>query len=377
MIHSYVETYPWDLMSPDMDDLLGKLRGEVGVSGLCVWAAARPCVTLRVRNWQPRVFRSRGGMYFQAEKERYEQTRCRPLLSSWTHEGERFARVLAAAIRHGLSLRLAVSASATGRLAEHYPEFAARNALGVESTRNLCLIHPDVQEYLISLVSDLSEQFSPAAIVLSDFAAGWFEAFETHFDDELLSPTARALCGMCFCSSCQQQAEEAGVDALAALEQGISALHAAMESRNGPLEALWAAHPPLTEFRRFQHERLNGLLRSLMEASRCELLLSRNPAQPHTDPAPAVNVGIVSGVITRVGHAEPCQHPMVASAKRNELAFPLALGVGERGPELVAQVQNAASAGIEGLQLSHFGLISDGMIPTMRQAVRFARRTAE
>lgn len=378
MIQSFVETYPWDLMPADVDGLLGRLRGEVGITGLCVWAAARPTVSLRVRNWQPRVFRSRGGMYFQAEKERYEQTRCRPLLSSWTHEGERFARILAAAGRHGLNLRLAVSAAATGRLAEHYPEFAARNVLGVESTRNLCLIHPDVQEYLIALVCDLAEQFSPTAIILSDFASGWFDAFESGFDDGLLSPGARALCGMCFCNSCQQQAEEAGVDALAATEQTLALVQAEMARGSaGSVTSDSACPAPVSEFRRFQHERLNGLLRCLVEASGCELLLFRSLADPHADAVQAVNVAIVAGVLTRLAEFEHFDVAGISKARRSELCIPVAWGARGRGPELVAVVQRAAAEGFGGVQLSHFGLLSDCLLPAIKQAVRFARRTSE
>jgi hypothetical protein len=379
VIQTFVEAYPWDLMPVDAEPLLARLRGEAGVTGLSVWAAAGARRTLRVRDCRPRVFRSRGGLYFQPRRDRYEHGRCRPLVSTWTHEGERFARVTAACERNGLKLRLLVSAAATGRLAEHYPEFASCNVLGVESTRNLCLVNPDVQEYLIALVSDLTEQFSPAAVVLTDYALGWFEAFDACLEDGLLTPAARSLLGLCFCQSCQQQAEEAGVDALAASERVLAVLQSSLADGKAPpsLDAVGAASPPLAEYRRFQHERLNGLLRSLIEACSAELLLARDLRCPHTDATAFAGVSLSAGLVTRLADQGDLDGGFVGKAKRNELSLPLALGGGDRGPQLVSTVHRAVEMGYQGLQIEHFGVLADPALPVIKQAVRFARRSSD
>lgn len=400
MIQCFVEAYPWDLTAPESDAVLARMHGEIGVTGLCVWAAARPSVTLRARPWEPRIFRSRGGLYFQPSAHGYEKTRCRPPVSSWTHEGERFARVTAACERHGLALRLLISASATGRLAERYPEFAARGVFGLESTRNLCLGNPDVQEYVAALAADLAQQFKPAAVVVEDFSICWQEAFDPGLlgdslnarrgdGQDLLNRNFAALLGVCFCSSCRKQADDAGIDSTAAAECVEGALHNLLVreiDKNTSVAQLRSTNVPLNEYLRFQSERLNGLMRRLTAVESVEWILARDSSHPGDSISTSTNPAAPAAILSRAGDALSLDAAMVGEARRNELRVTASSALGPGGPEFVSTVQRAVTMGFaggqvppepgfSGVQVDHFGLLTDGGLATLKQAIRFARRS--
>ena len=379
MIRCFIEAYPWDLTHAGADAVLAALRGEVGVTGLAVWAAAPPVTTFRIRDWQPRVFRSRGGLYFQPTKDRYERTRCRPLISSWTHEGERFHRIAAACERHGLQLRLILSAAAVGRLAEHYPEFAARNLFGVESASGLCLGNPDVQEYLVSVIADVTAQYAPAGVVLSDFAVTWREAFQHEFSAGVLGDVHRRLMGVCFCVGCRQQAEEAGVDAGGAAEQAGTLLQSAFIDGAPPLtfDEVCSGNPAFAEYLCFQQERLHGLAHRLIAAGPCEVLIQRELHAPHTCGVDRLDSGAPGAILTAIRRSEDLDQIKLGRAARSELSVPASMAASARAPELVSTIQRAATMGISGVQIAHFGLLADPMLSPIKQAIRFARRTAE
>jgi len=377
MFELFLIAYPWDLPAEDVGGVLDPLHGEIGVTGLSLWVAAPPTIQLRAIHRNPRVFRTRGGVFFQPAQRHYAQTRCQPIVSSWVTMGNPLASISKACAGRGLTLRAIVSAAATGLMAERYPEFTCRNAFGDESRTRLCLANDEVQSFLRALTLDLSSTAGVSALTLADFDIRWSDA-EDLDGGTPLGPVERSLMAVCFCEACAQRSQSAGVDiegARRAVERTVNLAFEQGPGEGTPIEDFFAEHESLGEHRRRQTEDLNTLLRKLKEACRCDLQFERNASDARADAAGGLDLSIPSGVITRVD--DPTRLPSVEPRNiRHELQIGAASAVGPAASRLVGALPNAAQAGFAAVEVDHYGLLSESALNTLKQAIRFARRTA-
>jgi len=391
MFELYFVAYPWDLPAEEVGGELDELRGEVGVTGLTLWVAASANAQLRASSprplslgatvgsaRRPRVFRTRGGAFFQPADRHYAQTRCQPIVSSWVTMGNPLAPIAKACASRGMPLRAIVSASATGRMAERYPEFACHSAFGDESRTRLCLANSEVQTYLRAMTLDLSTNAGVTALTLADFDIRWSDADDSHAGIPL-GPVERSLLAVCFCESCVQRSQNAGIDVEAARRAVEQTVNLAFEQ--GPRvvtqeEDFLAEHQSLAGHRRRQIEDLNSLLRKLKEACRCDLLLERTAFDSRPDIASGLDHSIPSAVITRVDNPAQLPTVMPPGARRNELQLSASSTIGPAGLRLVGILPGAAQAGFAAVEIDHYGLLSESALTTLKQAIRFARRSA-
>ena len=391
MFELYFVAYPWDLPAEDVGGILDQLRGEVGVTGLSLWVAAPPSAQLRASAprpvslgatissaCRPRVFRSRGGVLFQPAQRHYAQTRCQPIVSSWVTMGNPLATIAKTCAARALNLRTIVSAAAAGRMADRYPEFACRNAFGDESRSRLCLANAEVQTYLRGMTLDLSSSAGVTALTLADFDIRWSDADDLHAEIPL-GPLERSLMAVCFCDSCAQRSQSTGIDVEAArraVEQTVNLAFEQGPSEGTRIEDFFAEHESLAEHRRRQVEDLNALLRMLKGSCPCDMLLQRTAWDTPADGTGGLDLSIPSAVITRV--ADPARLPilMPLRAKRNELQLAASLAVGPSASRLVGILPDAVQAGFDALEIDHYGLLSESALTTLRQAIRFVRRSA-
>lgn len=377
MFEFFLVAYPWDLPAEDVGGVLDRLRGEVGVTGLTLWSGVPPTVQLRAGARRPRVFRTRGGVFFQPAQRHYAQTRCQPIVSSWVTMGNPLGTIAKACAGCGLNLRVIVSAAATGRMAERYPEFACRSAFGDESRARLCLANAEVQTYLRGMTLDLSTSTGVTALTLADFDNRWSDAEDLRAAAPL-GLLERSLLAVCFCESCVQRSQSAGIDVEAARRAVEQAVNLALEqgpSEGTSIDAFFAEHESLADHRRRQMEDLNALLRKLKEACRCDLFLKMNSTDLVPDLASGLDLSIPSAVITHID--DPAQLPTVTPprARRNELQLSVTSAVGPAGSRLVGVLPEAAKAGFAAVEIDHYGLLSESAFTTLKQAIRFARRS--
>jgi hypothetical protein len=189
----------------------------------------------------------------------------------------------------------------------------------------------------------------------------------------------RSLLAVCFCESCAQRSQSAGIDVEAARRAVEQAVNLAFEQGPGEgtqIEDFFAEHESLAEHRRRQIEDLNTLLRKLKEACRCDLLLERTALDSPADVASGMDLSIPSAVITRVD--DPAQLPTVmpSRARRNELQLAATSAIGPAASRLVGILPDAAQAGFAAVEIDHYGLLSESALTTLKQAIRFARRSA-
>ena len=114
-----------------------------------------PC---RARGVEPRVVRSRGGVFFRPSEDRYGATRCKPVVSARARSTDPLTTIAEGCATRGLELRVAIHAGTIGRMAQRYPDAACKNALGDTSRVSLCLHNPDVCTLLAELVAEVSSR---------------------------------------------------------------------------------------------------------------------------------------------------------------------------------------------------------------------------
>jgi hypothetical protein len=382
---AFVSAYPWDLIDEGVDAVLDRLHGEVGVTGLALWAGTGPVMQLRTLAVEPRVFRTRGGLFFPPSKTHYEATRCKPVLSTWVKGRNPLSRISQGCTRRGLDLRLIVSAAGAGGLAKRHPEMACKNLFGGESQRSVCLSNPDVQAYLCSLAADLSSNYDPRGLAFTEFALGGSEPWTTCLKPGgPLGDTERSLLSICFCESCHQKASIAGVDVAAASRSAAAVVQKGLDVGSPTdigVDALLAESVSLGAYLQWQGDELSALLRRAKDACTCELLLDRSSSSLglHTEGPSvpgAIDWSIPDAAVTRLDDPTELPSARCSGAARNELRLPERFVTDQDGRELVSTLGKAAQLGFAGVQIDNYGLLPRKALTPIKQAIRFARREA-
>lgn len=372
---------PWDLPGADrgigdnpLSTLLDRLRGEVGLTGLSLWAAAPPSRRFRTRESSPRLLHSEGGLFFAPVQSRGG---CRPPTTDPTSR-QFLAEVATTCKRHDLALRLLFSTATIGGLAQYYPEFASRSAFDDASRKSVCLLNAAVQECITNITCGTPPQFSVGQIVLHDVQPGWLEAF----DGEIRWPAPlgiveETMLATCFCPSCFSAAKECGVDgdgARLAVRNLLQRSFTNGTTFRGTIAGFLAEQPSLAAYRDMQDGLVNAFLTKLVAECDKEILIARGSptAGGNTE---RFDHHIPAGIITSVVSVADAPSRLVPEARRNELNFPGASLLGPHAEEFVAAMSGLGEWGCSGVQIDDYGALPDSSFSTLKQAIRFARRS--
>ncbi len=380
MFQVYLSAYPWDLADDNVDRVLDRLRGEIGVTGLSVWMGVPAVSPLRVRDVKPRVFRTRGGLFFQPDSERYTSTRCKPIVSEWLKTRRPLAHLSEACQKRGMTLRAIVSASMTGRLVQRHPEMACKNAFGDGSQLSLCLANPDVQAYLCHLVSDLSQRDGVFGVTIADFVLSWADAWANVLELPVgIGGTELGLLSICFCESCHQGATSAGMDVDMARRSVQTMLQRTFDRgsfKDADFESILADNQPLADFCMWRSSTLSLLLGRLVDVCSGELLLDRRANGTACGCGTEPNWTLPSGVITRLDVTGQLGDALCHAAQRNELQIPGSLALEPRAPDLVRIMSQAVELGYSAVEIEDYGLLPEAALVPIKQGIRFAKRSA-
>lgn len=379
MFQTYMIAYPWDLIDDDLSTALDHLQGEIGISGLSVWMSTPSMIRLRTRDVNPRVFRTRGGVFFHPNDERYANTRCKPILSSWAKPKDPLAKIAQACDDKGLKLRVVLSASRTGRIAQRQPEMACKNLFGDSSEDSLCLSNPDVQTFLGSLVEDVSSRHALDGISLADFQTVWAETLGPALEmARSLGDTERCLLGLCFCESCQQRADAASVDIAAARDTARDLLETSLSGRRSSeasYDAILEENTALADYQKWRGRELSTLLSHLQAQCGCGLRVDRKISGVERSLQGGMRTGD-AGVAICLSADDPISIVPSVAKEGATLLLPSDYAVGSHAQSVVTAFSTAAEVGVESIEIDDYGLLPDTALDTIRQAIRFARRTA-
>lgn len=158
-------TYAWDLEAEGYDTAVDRIA-EAGFTSINLATSYHAGKFLLPRNPHRRVFFPEdGSLYFRPDRSRYG--RIEPRVNSLAAEGDDPVTKLLAAIEpHGLTYTAWTVVMHNSWLGERYPDATVHTAFGDPLIHSLCPAHPDVREYVVTLVTDLLSRYEAVAIQL-------------------------------------------------------------------------------------------------------------------------------------------------------------------------------------------------------------------
>jgi len=214
-----ITCYLWDLEDEGIDDVLDRVKGEAGITGITVPVTCGPVEIFRVHpDVSPRTFRSDGGLQFQPRAEYYEGTRLKPVVAEWLKTRDPLAKVAEACAKRNLKLRARIEDPCYRPVhaSKHYDECLIQDAFGEPRPQHLCPSNPDFRELLCSILRDICDRYPLDAIELECpcFTDEVADSGAPFHDDFFW--VGNWLTTLCFCASCRQSGEQEEVDVAAA-----------------------------------------------------------------------------------------------------------------------------------------------------------------
>ena len=399
MFNVFMVCHLWDLLEEGVDATLDRVQGELGLTGITVPVVCPPMTLLRCRpDPAPRVFRTRGGVFFPPQENCYAATRCKPVPSTWIKGRNPLAKAAETCRKRDLAFRVSICTSLAGRIIDRHPEAAAKTAHGDAFADRLCLVNPDVQALIVGLCNDLAANYDPEAIELTEFHTGRIAPGSLGYDEPFdLGPGGRSLLALCFCESCRQLGGDGQTSPDAAVRSAQVRLTQIMDTGRSlalsPADLL-AEDPAIRAHADRQWHALANLAKTAAtEAERdiivrhCEnTIVTRNGVHPL---APNGGHNCVMPLAywlrqpddTAIARVAETALRQAAPGWRYELVMgagpgPLAADTPGSAPALVRALSTAADAGVTHVTLESYGQLPGASLTAVKQAIRFARRTS-
>lgn len=205
-----VFVYAWDLLDEGVATVTDRLR-EAGADSVALATSYHAGKFVRPHGRSGKVyFPDDGTIYFRHRPERYGRVKPAPHpmledfdpLTALAETAPDLARVGWTVCCHN------------SRLGREYPELIAQNATGDGLFYSLNPAHPDVREYVVTMVVDQAERYGLDAVTLE--TPGWLP-YEHGYHHEFalvpLDPWIGLLLGLCFAPASMAGAKAAGIDA--------------------------------------------------------------------------------------------------------------------------------------------------------------------
>ncbi|HET6293960.1 MAG TPA: hypothetical protein VFG33_11315 [Kribbella sp.] len=295
---------------------------------------------------------------------------------------------------------------------ENYPDVLQRDVFGnvvgafeaVEAKRALpCLNHPDVQEYLAALFTDLATNYDVDYVqtCLVMFGSGRGDGGTHSFGPTAWQQLLAVATGGCFCDSCKAKAKSEGLDwnalvdevqhlARLAVKDGLEELHERqlLDEANYTESALLLENDALTAWLQFRKRSITELFARVREALRSsgrevEFRYNTYMASPERagldfksafayvdsvrESDYSDQLGTAEGVATKRAKLMKARRSL-----REDQKLIAALGVRPNAtPEtLRASVKAAVDAGCDGLSLGHYDGATMERLDAVREGLR-------
>jgi hypothetical protein len=391
MARTFFWCYPWDLEDEGHERALGRLSGEIGVDGISVAAVLDDLTEFRSRAFAgPHTVTRPAAAHFQPASKHYENTRLRPPAAAWMKSRNPLARIADLARQHSLECRARAVCCRNSHLAARQPSAACVDVFGDPIEARLCPSNPDVREYVAALVEDLSTNYPLDAIELADvgFGGGVRSHGSSYTGVSFSSDRGIGIVrDWCFCTSCRQRAQEAGVDVqdvTAAVLEHLGPILRAEPIASATIGDVLGERPCLAAYHHVRCETVRTLVQMVrkrtdkplwLQAANCVVRSGADPATlreccdglivapaEESVPLPADDVEQVirsCGGPTRVEVGTFCHPPHLPD-----------------GPALVTFVRRAWQQGFAAIGFSSYGAAPEPCLDWVRQAIRFARRDA-
>jgi hypothetical protein len=382
--------YPWDVLDIGLDGVVGDLTQRAGLNGINLASAYHAG-----RFFQPRsprrkaYFPEDGTIYFQPTAARWSERAIRPKVADIIAEGGDVLRALVdGRERTGLSVACWTVCLHNTRLGLLHAGACTRNAFGDPNYYNLCPSHPDVRDYLVTLVADLTDAYAPDSVQLE--SAGFMGyAHEFHHEKDGVGLTAEDdfLMALCFCDACLARASAAGIDGAAArrtvrrwivetAERPVPSARWPDFVKRGP--DVFRDYPEVHAYVLWRFEPVTSLAAAIRASANprtaIHVLDIGNGWLGGADLAALARV--TDGIVLCVYDREPSTVADDVAAARRAIGSDRYLGAGIRlfypemkGPaDIVARTRAAASAGAMEMNFYNYGLVPAARLDWVRAA---------
>lgn len=215
MTYASMWAYPWDLLDDGLEDVLSRLREEIGLDAVSVAASYHSVTQLRLHTRSPRRLFStnEGAVYFQPDADLWRGAPIQPNAQPLNGSDNPLETIGAAAERIGIKTVAWTVCLHNSHLGRTYPEAAQRNVFGDIYPHHLCPSNENARLYVKTMAQDLSRNYPLFAVEAESLSFGGFAHFHAHEKIGMrLGALGNFLLSLCFCDSCRRRAQEAGID---------------------------------------------------------------------------------------------------------------------------------------------------------------------
>lgn len=225
--------YPWDLLDEGVESVADRLA-DIGVDELNLATNYHSVQPFLPHNPERKTFFARASSYFHPDEEHYG--RLEPVPNETMGGDDWLADIADTVGETHLTLNSWTIGCHNSRLGMANPDLTLTSPFGDSLAFGLCPSNPDVQEYLTGLLSDLSTRGPFDAVELETFDYFYGTGFGWHHDKYHveLGRLGEFLFGLCFCDTCRENAQDAGVNVDTARESARDGVAAVIEGDLSP-----------------------------------------------------------------------------------------------------------------------------------------------
>lgn len=394
MLDAAVRADLWDIEQQGSDAFVDSVRGQVGFNRVTVPVLVGPAAMLRLRPFaSPHWFSTGGGLCFRPDSTHFSATRLRPVVAEWLKSRDPLADLADTAERSDLPLSAELTCRHHPALLDRLPHAAVKNCFGEPVEHHACLNNPDVREFLVGVVANVSQTYKVRSFTLRDvFGAPAGGARAARSDagrprPAALDPVATWLLEQCFCESCRQQLTAADLDPAYLCRRACMLLENAFASGStslSGLDELWADDADFRAFDAWSAGQVVALLQTMVRRGSVSLTVEMDDGEPSTPPRPIRHSDLSLcwsyPCFERTADAVPSLFAAWGEAvglDRLTLRFTASPACTPDAPTLVRLMTHAAEAGVRRMQIDDYGTTPTARLDWMRQALRSATRTAQ
>ncbi|MGW0537706.1 hypothetical protein [Streptomyces sp. NPDC003032] len=377
--------YPWDVVGdPDAPARLAAL----GVRQVTLASAYHSTRALTPRHPRHRIVTAAHAAVLYPPGERWRGRELRPYAAGDWAPGDAYGAAAEALAAAGLDVHSWVVLAHNSRMGDDHPATSVVNAYGDRYPWAPCIAQDATRAYLVDLAAEAAVR--PGAHGTELESCGWYGLAHLHAHDKTagvgLGEAGQYLMSLCFCPSCRQGYDGAGLDP----DELAATVRRALEPvwRGEAEDTGWAAVEKLIGTDTAQATRAwrDETARTLQEAAIGAVRASAPPGFQvllHADPLsyhcganagvdPAHILSVADGVVVPCTGGARALTPFAEQAGAGAvLAANLTVvrGMGGSPATLAADAARAADLGATELRLYHAGLASDADLAHVAEAL--------
>jgi hypothetical protein len=210
-----IYTYAWDYLDEGSDNVLDRFN-DAGING--VYVALKYHTAQEVLPHNPNhkvIFPRPGAIYYKHDPKLYANSLIKPIVSPIIEDLDfDVMKVLRTKTRErnmGLyAWLLGYHSTAFGQI---YPSASITNLFGDKLQHSQCPSNPDMMEYLINTVRDITSNYDIDKILFESVESlGIYHGFHHEMTGIPLTPLIQFFLSLCFCPNCIEYAEKRNID---------------------------------------------------------------------------------------------------------------------------------------------------------------------